>query len=690
MSTILVVIGMLLCAASGVVGLAFGRRSVRGQKVATAIISAGCLLGLGGVAFFWWSSCGMVSDDAATGPNVPQQRAEPVVMHEIKLPWAVPGGEFRVGVDGLSALFLLPIFLIALLGSIYGLSYWKQSEQPATGRKLRLFYGLLAAGMALLVIARNGLVFLLGWEIMALSAFFLVITEDHDAAVREVGWIYFVTTHTSTLALFAVFALLGSIVGSFDLRAVTAEEADEAGPRVIAMILVMSLIAFGIKAGMMPGHVWLPSAHAITPSHVSAIMSGVIIKMGIYGLVRVTGLLPRLPPAWGTIVLALGVISGVLGVAYALGQHDLKRLLAYHSIENIGIIVMGLGLALLGRSLNRPEWLALGLGGALLHVWNHAFFKSLLFFSAGSVVHATHTREIDHLGGLARTMPRTAFCFLVGAVAICGLPPLNGFVSEFLIYLGLFRVVDRDDSATFISAALAIPALALIGALASACFVKAFGAVFLGTPRSEHATHARESDTTMIGPMLVLVICCAIIGLAPMVVAPILMLAVHAWAPPTPDGQIALTALAPLGWITALGLGLTGAIAVTSLGLRKLLARRCEVVADAATTAPTWSCGYTAPTLRMQYTSSSFAQLLVGLFAWALRPKGVKPAILGLFPRTSMFQSDVPDAVLDEGLLPTLRGGAWLCGWARVFQQGSIQMYLLYIIVTLLVLLVWR
>ena len=188
----------------------------------------------------------------------------------------------------------------------------------------------------------------------------------------------------------------------------------------------------------MPLHVWLPSAHAIAPSHVSAIMSGVIIKMGIYGLVRVTSLLPHPPLEWGAVVLALGVVSGVLGVAFAIGQHDLKRLLAYHSIENIGIIVMGLGLALIGRSLGRADWVVLGLGGGLLHVWNHALFKALLFLSAGSVIHAAHTREIDHLGGLAKAMPWTSLCFLVGAVAICGLPPLNGFVSEFLIYLGLF------------------------------------------------------------------------------------------------------------------------------------------------------------------------------------------------------------------------------------------------------------
>ena len=280
-------------------------------------------------------------------------------------------------------------------------------------------------------------------------------------------------------------------------------------------IFVLALVGFGLKAGIMPLHVWLPGAHANAPSHVSAIMSGVMIKMGIYGLVRVLVLLPTPPLAWGYVLLGLGVVSGVLGVAFAVGQHDLKRLLAYHSIENIGIIVIGLGLALIGRTLDRADWIVLGLGGALLHVWNHALFKSLLFLSAGSVIHATGTREIDRLGGLAKAMPRTSLAFLVGAVAICGLPPLNGFVSELLIYLGLFGTLGIGEGGACPMAAFAAPALALIGGLAVACFVKVFGVVFLGTARSEDARHAHESAWSMLGPMGVLMGCCLFIGLFP-------------------------------------------------------------------------------------------------------------------------------------------------------------------------------
>jgi hydrogenase-4 component B len=449
-------------------------------------------------------------------------------------------------------------------------------------------------------------------------------------------------------------------------------------------IFLLGLIGFGLKAGIMPLHVWLPSSHTVAPSHVSAIMSGVIIKMGIYGLFRITSLLPTPPLEWGAIVLGLGAISGVLGVAFAIGQHDLKRLLAYHSIENIGIIVLGLGLALIGRSLGRSDLIVLGLSGGLLHVWNHALFKALLFLSAGSVVHATHTREIDELGGLAKVMPWTALCFFVGAVAICGLPPLNGFVSEFFIYLGLFATLGSEGQPSFAGAALAAAALALIGTLAVACFVKVYGVVFLGVARSPVAERAHESPATMIAAMSVLVACCFFIGMAPLLIAPILAQGIAAWAPQleTPAAQIA--ALAPLDWITVMGLLLVAALL---LGGALLWTRLRH---GGVTTSATWGCGYAAPTPRMQYTSSSFAQMLVGLFAWALRPRVHRPAPLPLFPQHADFHSEVADTVLDEVVLPAFGFTAWLFSWFRVFQQGNIQTYLVYIFVALIALLLWR
>ena len=554
MSEKLVLLGIVIAASSGFAGLLFGRTSMRGQWVTTLLAVLAGVIGLGGIATFW-----------VTGDRQP-----------IPLPWSIPGGPFNVAVDGLSAIFLLPIFLVSLLGNVFGLAYWKQPEHPQNGRKVRLFYGTLTAGMALLVIARNGLLFLFGWEIMALSAFLLVTTEAHLEEARKAGWIYLVAAHVATLCLFALFALLRSARGSFALLPLSQ---DSVTPAVATAIFTLGLVGFGLKAGLMPLHIWLPSSHAIAPSHVSAIMSGVIIKMGIYGLVRLTSLLPDPPFAWGAVVLSLGVISGVLGVAFAIGQHDLKRLLAYHSIENIGIIAIGLGLALIGRSLGRADWVILGLSGALLHVWNHAFFKALLFLSAGSVIHATRTREIDQLGGLAKAMPWTSLCFLSGAVAICGLPPLNGFVSEFLIYLGLFGTLIDKGGSTFVGAILAAPALALIGALAVACFVKVYGAVFLGIPRSEHARRAHESSPSMLYSMGLLVACCLLIGLAPPVIAPILARAVGDWAPNLTNASQRLAALAPLSWITVIGLILIAAFLLTgSLLWSRLRARstRCS------------------------------------------------------------------------------------------------------------------
>jgi hydrogenase-4 component B len=409
----------------------------------------------------------------------------------------------------------------------------------------------------------------------------------------------------------------------------------------------------------------------------------VLIKMGIYGIVRVSSFFPDLPAWWGGTLLALGVISGVLGVAFALGQHDIKRLLAYHSVENIGIIVMGLGLAVLGRALERADWVVLGLSGGLLHVWNHGLFKALLFLSAGSVIHATGTREIDRLGGLSRRMPRTALFFLIGAVAICGLPPLNGFVSEFLIYVGLFSTVTDGGDWTQSGAAFAAPALALIGALALACFVKVYACVFLGTPRSEDSGHAHEAGPSMLWPMAVLAGCCVAIGLAPQLVAGLLDRAAAAWAPESMDLPL-LSEAAPLAWVSILAGALIGAALLVAALLWSGLRR------GPVTSAGTWDCGYAASSPRIQYTASSFAQMLVGLFGWALRPRVKQPAPLALFPGKEHFHSEVPETVLDEAVVPGFRFTAWCFSWFRWVQRGGVHSYLLYILAILLALLLWH
>ncbi len=643
-----------LVVSSGVPGLFLDRRSHAGERIAAVTLAAGALLGLGAAS---------IAVFAQPPPA-------------IDLPWPVPGGKFSIAVDAISALFLIPIFFVSLLGSIYGLEYWPQAAHPESGRRLRFFYGLLPGSMALLVVARNTVLFLGAWEVMAIASFFLITTQDEDPTVREAGLLYLVLTHVGTLFLFAMFALLHGTTGGFDFALAPGTVPSA---KVSGAIFVLALAGFGLKAGLMPLHVWLPSAHASAPSHVSALMSGVLIKMGIYGLVRVTSLFPAPPAWWGTTLLVLGGASGVLGVAYAIAQHDIKRLLAYHSVENVGIIVMGLGLAVIGRSSHRPELVVLGIGGALLHTWNHSLFKALLFLSSGSLIHATATRAIDRMGGLARAMPHTAIAFLVGAVAICGLPPLNGFVSEYLLYVGFFRAVARAGDYAWLAGAFGAPARAHSGARAVACFVKVFGAVFLGVARSPATRDAHESGRPILGSMGALVVACASLGFAPLAVAPLLDHAAGAWAPDVGPHLAPLAAMTSLGWI-----GASAALIVAAIvALASIL--RFRLRGAAAGSALTWDCGYAAPSARMQYTASSFADTIVAFFGRALRPSPDDPALRDVFPASSTFEAHVDDAVLDRLLLPATRSAVRGFDWFRWVDRGNSQLYVVLILVATVV-----
>lgn len=643
-----------ILAFSGVPGLFLNWRSSRAQRVATTLAVSGAVLGLTGSGW-------ILADGTGKG---------------VLLGWPIPGSELALNVDPLSAFFLIPVFLLSGLGSIYGMVYWKQSRHPRNGQRLLFFYGLLPASMTLIVAAQNSIHFLIGWEVMALSAFFLIVTEDEKPAVRQAGWLYLMATRMGTLCLFAMFALLRKTTGSFALRPLGE---NEIGVGLMTAVFLLALLGFGLKAGIMPLHVWLPTAHGNAPSHVSAFLSGVLIKIGVYGLVRIFTFLPHPPVSWGGLLLLLGTVSGVFGVVFAIGQHNIKRLLAYHSIENIGIIIMGLGLAMLGKSLGRTDWIVLGLGGCLLHVWNHCLFKSLLFFSAGSVIHSVHTSEIDRMGGLAKTMPQTAMLFFIGAAAICGLPPLNGFFSELLVYLGLIRTIGIADGPSWPVAVLAAPFLAMIGALAVACFVKVFGAVFLGTARSPVPTRSQESPPAMIAPAAVLAGFCALIGMAPALVAPVLGRATEVWSPGSLEASGGLASLAPLFWVSIMGAALALAAAISYT----LLAGRIRRAASAGT----WDCGYIALTPRIQYTGSSTAQMLVDFFRWALRPQMHRPHIDGLFPRTGHFESHVEDTVLNRMVVPAFRTGERCLAWFRVIQQGRVQQYVLYILLTVTALL---
>lgn len=649
----LVIVALLLAALSGVLGLLTPTHSPWNQRIATVAMLCSGLCGLAGaIAALATNSC-----------------------NTMEFLWPALG-TVRIGIDALTAFFLVPIFLIGSLGSLYGQGYWPYAAHQQNSRKLVFFWGILVAGMALITISRHALLFLLGWETMALAAYFLVTTEEHHAESLRAGWIYLIAAHVSTLTLFALFALWRHETGSYALQPLAGLPINLP---VMHLLFLLAFVGFGLKAGILPFHFWIPAAHANAPSHVSALLSGVVLKMGIYGLLRWFSFFEETPLAWGKITLILGCVSGLLGVIFALAQHDLKRLLAYHSVENIGIILLGLGVALTGRALQLPWLITLGMAGCLLHVWNHCLFKSLLFMGAGSVVNETGTRSIDRLGGLCRAMPFTAAHFLLGAIAICGLPPLNGFISELFIFLGLFHTVLAVKSPVL--APLAVVALAMIGALAGACFVKVYGVVFLGNPRQQFARQPKESPLTMKLPMLLLGALCLLIGVAPQLLSSSIYRATQQWCPESIANALPLPAVAaPLQLISIFTIGIALCIAITIL---VITTRRKQQRKQPGT----WDCGYATPTNRMQYTSSSFADSIIRLFAFVLHPHREPPAVKGIFPLKTTMQSHVNELVLDRLLLPVGKSVKRAAGWLHRFQQGQLQQYIFYLFIMLMVLL---
>jgi len=664
--------GVLLVLAAGVARAALSRHPAAGD----ALYRGG--FGAGGLA------AGLAAVAVLAGESPPEARVAA----------STPGGPWVFGLDALSAVFLLAVALAGTASALYGVTYLRREHhRPRAAGFAHLLMAVLVAAMMVVVAARAVVPFLIAWEIMALSAYFLVVFEHRRPEVRRAGLLYLAVTHGGTLALFALFAAWAG--GGHDLTFAALAARAASLPAGGALVLALALLGFGVKAGLVPLHVWLPEAHAAAPSHVSAVMSGVVIKMGIYGLLRVVVLLGAPPAWWGWLVVALGAASGVLGVLWALAQHDLKRLLAFHSVENVGIILLGIGAGSLGVTYGHPAMAVLGFAGAALHTLNHALFKSLLFFGAGAVAQATGTRDVERLGGLARRMPGTAAAFLVGAAAIVGLPPLNGFVSEWLVYRSLLpgtasaataAAATATAAATAPMAAaagdatrlavLAVPALALIGALALACFVKVVGIVFLGRGRDDTAmAGVREAPPGLLGPAFALAAACAVIGLAPaLVLAPALRVGALVAHRAAGVAALDLGGLAAAGPLTVFALALAAAL---SLGwLARLL-----LVRGRSAAAPTWGCGYPAPTPRMQYTASSFAAPLL----LELRP------LAGVHVRRTAgaFATHAVDPVLAGLVLPAWRGLRAAAARLRPLQRGRLALDVLYVVAALLALLLY-
>jgi hydrogenase-4 component B len=572
------------------------------------------------------------------------------------------GGEtLHMRLDGVSALFLALLSVVGGAGAVYAREYWSDHHYPHSAPRGRVWWSALVLSMALVLTSSNGLHFLIAWEAFAVCAYFLITLENRKPEVRKAGWLYLAASHAGTIGLFAFFSTLAERTGSWDLSPLP-------GRTDLAPLFWLVLVGFGVKAGIFTLHIWLPSAHANAPSHVSAILSGVAIKMGIYGIVRFSGWLP-VPPAAGWVVIGLGAISALLGITFTLAQNDFKRLLAYCSVENIGVILVGVGAAMLARSHGDAAWGKLAMAGAMLHVWNHGAFKSLLFFGAGSVLHATGTRQMSRLGGLWKSMPWTAGLFALGAVAVSGLPPLNGFVSEWMIYLGLFDATIAKTPPAWAAMPAAI-LLAMAGALALAAFVKVGSVIFLGSPRTKIAAKAHECGWWMRAPMLVMAGVCLIIGLFPAVFWPMVARVVSSWHPTWAVDS----SPSPLVGLGKMHLALTLLLVLSGM----VLWRKAQ--ANGLRRALTWDCGYAAPAARMQYSSGSFAGIVVEWFGWILHPLRKLRRPRGQFPASAILLERTPETVLEMVIEPISRGIIRISTAVRRLQHGRLQSYILYVL----------
>jgi hydrogenase-4 component B len=598
--------------------------------------------------------------------------------------WDASHGAFCAEVDALSAFFLLPVLGLSALAAVYGADYLLAFRRGKSLGVPWFFFNVFAAGMVMVLVARTAFLFLAAWEVMSLAAYFLVTFEQEKAEVRRAGWVYLIATHLGMAFLVLAFVILGRHAGGLEFeafRALPAPGADWSG-----LVFVLALVGFGAKAGFVPFHVWLPEAHPVAPSHVSALMSGVMIKTGLYGLLRALTFLGRPAPWWGPTLAGLGLLTALVGIALALCQRDVKRVLAYSSIENMGLIGLALGVGLWGWAGGAPAVAVLGLTAALLHVWNHALMKGLMFFAAGSVLHGTGTKDMEQLGGLMKRMPWTGNAMMAGAVAIAALPPLNGFVSKWLIYLGLMKCGFAAGDSRGLTALLGAGLLALIGGLAAVCFVRLTGVVLLGSPRSEAAGHAHESSPWMLVPMQLLVVLCLTVAVAPQAVTG-LMLPTLEQVLGSEAGTTLLelesseSPLSTIGHVNAWTLIAVGAVALAFAAWSRRAARP---------EGPTWGCGYARPTERMQYTGRSFSEMIAGhLLPRFFRPRTTTRAPQGLFPSKSDFAAESPDPFGEKVYEPFFRRWADRFSRLRVLQQGKVHVYLLYIVLTVVFALAW-
>ena len=601
------------------------------------------------------------------------------------------GWALEIG-DPLGAVFLAVVGLIAVPAALYSIGYLRAWEGHRSLRMPGAMLNLFLLSMSLVPLAASVFWFVLFWEGMAVTSYLLVMTDADDPETVSAGNWYLGMTQFGLAFILAAFFLLLPPNGSGDFPDLWTHAAT-LPPGVKSLVFVLALIGFGSKAGLIPLHVWLPRAHPAAPSHVSALMSGVMIKMGVYGILLVgLRILGGGPAWWGGLVLTLGAISALLGVLYALMEHDLKRLLAYHSVENIGIIFIGVGAGLMFQSYGLTTLAVLALVGGLYHTVNHACFKSLLFLGAGAVVHATRTRNMEEFGGLIRRMPRTALFFLVGAAAISALPPLNGFVSEWIVFQALLGGAAIPQREVAVLMPVAVGMLALASGLAAACFVKAFGITFLGIARSREAEEAHEVPRSMQAAMASLALACVVLGAGAFAVVPVLG-ATLAGLGGLPAVPVTFSLAVPLEVSGAYGqmspvlllLGLAVLVGLVPLGFRLFRVTRALRVSE------TWGCGRIVQTPRMQYTATAFAEPLRRVFVALYRP--TEDLSIDFHPESRYFIHSIEyrtrilpwfERYLYEPVIG--RAKAW-ARRARAVQSGSLHTYLTYLVTALVALL---
>jgi len=608
------------------------------------------------------------------------------VVLPIGVPWL--GTHFRL--DALSAFFLIVVDLGALCASLFALGYGTQENAP---QRVLPFFPAFLAGMTLVVIADDAFTFLMSWEFMSLTSWALVMSHHREPDNVRAGYVYLVMANFGTLSLLLAFGLLAGPEGLYTFEQMRAAHPSAA---LGALALVLALIGAGSKAGIVPLHAWLPLAHPAAPSHVSALMSGVMTKVAVYGFVRIAFELAGAPAWWWSmLVLALGGTTAVMGVLYALMQHDLKRLLAYHTVENIGIIFIGLALALAFKTYDLPFAAALAFTAALLHVFNHSLFKSLLFFGSGAVLTATGERDMERLGGLIHRMPQTAFVFLVGCAAISALPPLNGFVSEWLT----FQAILLSPQLPSWGLKLLVPAvgalLALSAALAAACFVKAYGVTFLGRPRTHAAEAAKETDRFSLAAMIVLSVFCLLVGILPGLfidaLAPVSLSLIGAHMPPQVGAQwlsivpIAASRSSYNGLLVFMFMVISGTLAATAIH---------RLASDRLRRAPAWDCGYPDLSPMTQYTAASFAQPIrrvFGTMVFRAREHAEMPPPGDV--RAARLDVEISDLIWDALYAPIASGIGLAADRLNRLQFLTIRQFLSLVfsalVILLLVLAIW-